>query len=95
MSPVFGPADALLSRQFKVSTSPFWRDDNPEEYVGQEARQTARERQDQEEKAEPPWTDAEKGAQAAANAKYNSVLPPQFIIVRHRRVSSARIVSFS
>ena len=75
--------------------SPFSRDYNPEDHVGHEARQATREQQDQEKQAEPPRADAEKSAQAAANAPYHSVLSPQFVIVCHRLVSSTRVMVFS
>jgi hypothetical protein len=63
--------------------SPFPRDDNPEDHIGQKARQAAWEQQDQKEQAKPERADAEKSAQAATNAAYDAILPPQFLIVCH------------
>jgi hypothetical protein len=72
--------------------SPFPWDDNPEDHVGHEARQAAWEQQDQKKQAKPERSDAEKSAQAAANAAYDAILPSQFVIVCHRLASSTRIV---
>jgi hypothetical protein len=74
------------------ATSLFSRDDNPEDHVGHEARQATREQQDQKKKAKPERSDAEKSAQAAANAAYDAILPSQFVIVCHRLASSTRMM---
>jgi len=47
----------------------FPRDNDPENHIGQEARQTTWDHQDQEEQAKPEWADTEKGTQAATDAR--------------------------
>ena len=57
-----------------IRLSPLWNDD-PENYVGQDARQAAWNQQEQEKQAEPARIDAEKGPQAATDAGDDGALP--------------------
>jgi hypothetical protein len=60
--------------RLSIYSSSLWNDD-PENDVGQDARQAAWDQQDQKEQAEPTWADAEKGPQAATDTGDDAALP--------------------
>jgi hypothetical protein len=54
--------------------------DDPQNDVGQQSRQPARDQQQQKEQPEPYWVYPKESAQPTTNPSYNTVLAAQFTI---------------